>query len=176
MTVDTLNYILALLGVIVLLSTVFLIIDLKTNRSLKPVVEKYGLLLAFLVTFGGSAMTLFYSEVLGFIPCGLCWMQRVFLYPQVFLLGTALWLKEQTIKIYALVLCVPGIIIGLYQHYMQMGGADLGVCPTAGVGADCSERIMFEFGFMTFPLLSVIMFGFLVAIYYYLIKIEKITN
>ena len=39
--------------------------------------------LAFLLTLGATAMTLYYSEVLGFAPCGWCWVQRVFLWPQV---------------------------------------------------------------------------------------------
>ena len=36
--------------------------------------------IGFFVTFGGMFLTLFYSQVLGYAPCDLCWYQRVFLY------------------------------------------------------------------------------------------------
>jgi disulfide bond formation protein DsbB len=113
-------------------------------------------------------MAVVYSDVFGFVPCGLCWLQRVFLFPQVILLTLALVFRDQTFYRYGIALSIPGLIIGLYQHYLQMGGPDLVGCPVAGDGADCSARFLFEFGFMTFPLLSAAAFAFLIAVYTYL--------
>lgn len=166
-TIELLNFLLALGGVGLFLGAVFLIIDALGSRSLAPLVRRYGLLAAFLTTLGGGTMTLLYSEVFGFVPCGLCWLQRVFLYPQIFLTGTDLWLKKSTMPIYGMVLSVPGALVALYQHYLQMGGADLIGCPAAGEGADCAKRIMLEFGFVTFPLMSAFMFGFLFVLFWY---------
>ena len=113
-------------------------------------------------------MTLVYSEAFGFVPCGLCWLQRVFLYPQVFILGMALFYKEKIAARYGLMLSVPGLIISLYQHYLQMGGNEFLPCPASG--GDCAKRIMFEFDFVTFPLVSAFLFLFLIVLYIYILK------
>lgn len=167
---ETLNFVFALGGIVLLFSALYLVYDYCTERFLQKYILQFGILAAFLITFLGSATSLIYSEYFGFIPCGLCWLQRVCLYPQVLLLGTALWIKDKTVVVYGMILCIPGVVIGLYQHYLQMGGTDLIGCPAAGPGADCSERILFEFGFMTLPLLSSITFFFLIVLYFYIFK------
>lgn len=168
-TLEVLNFIIALGGVVLFFGAVVCAFDLYgKNKTLEKLVSAYGLSVAFVLTLAGSVMTLVYSEIFGFIPCGLCWLQRVFLYPQVFLLGVALYTKDKNVAKYGIALSIPGIIISLYQHYLQMGGAEFVTCPTTGDGADCSERILFEFGFMTFPLVSTALFVFLVVLYVYI--------
>lgn len=167
--VSTLNYLFALGGIALALASVVLVYDLATSRSLAPHVRRYGIALAFVLASAGSLATLIYSEVFGFVPCGLCWFQRVFLYPQVFLLGTALAAKDRTVSLYGIVLSVPGLLIALYQHYLQMGGTELIDCPAAA--GDCAKQIMLEFGFMTYPLASAALFAFLVALFWYLRKV-----
>ncbi len=171
--VATLNGFLAILGIVLLLAGGILIYDLKTSRTLAPLVKGWGLFVALVITFSSTTLSLVYSEVFGFIPCGLCWLQRVALFPQVLLLGIALFTKDRLVARYGIGLSIFGIIIGLYQHYLQMGGSEFAKCPTAGAGANCAERILFEFGFITFPLLSVFTFLFLIALYYYLLTLSK---
>lgn len=164
------NFYLALGGVVTLLGTAILIFDLKTSKSLEVLVRTYGLVVAFVVTLGGTTSALVYSEYFGFVPCGLCWMQRIFLFPQVMLLAGAIFYKDALYARYGIMLSVTGLGIGLYQHYLQMGGTELVRCPLAGVGADCAKRFMFEFGFITFPMLSAISFLFLTVLYIYILK------
>src|SRR5690625_1829649 len=38
--------------------------------------------------------SLFYSEVMGYEPCKLCWIQRIFMYPLVVIYGYALMKKN----------------------------------------------------------------------------------
>lgn len=170
-TIEIFNFILALGGLALFFGSAILVFDLYSkNRTLESLIVRYGLALAFFLTLISSITTLIYSEIFGFIPCGLCWLQRVFLYPQVFLLATALYLKDKGVGIYAGVLCIPGFIVSLYQHYLQMGGSEFITCPTSGVGANCADRILFEFGFMTFPLMSAGLFIFLFCLFFYLRK------
>jgi disulfide bond formation protein DsbB len=117
----------------------------------------YILPAAFLFALGGSALTLFYSEVVGYLPCGLCWMQRVFLYPQVIILGIAIWKKHTVAADYIIALSVFGALVAGYQYYLQMGGASFLPCPASGV-SDCARRYIFEFGYITFPFMSLISF------------------
>jgi len=173
-TIELLNFALALGGVALIFGAIVLCSDIYTkNYTLKKLVVPFGLLGAFLLTVASTIMTLIYSEVFGFIPCGLCWLQRVSLYPQVLMLAFALYTKDKTVAKYGIVLSIPGVFVSLYQHYLQMGGTEFITCPTTGVGADCAERILFEFGFMTFPLMSAFLFLFLIALYRYILKTSK---
>ncbi len=172
--VATFNSLLATGGIFVFLAATVLVVDMYSSRSLAPLVRGYGLLLAFVLTVAGSALTLVYSEMFGFVPCGLCWMQRVFLYPQVFILALAVWYKQHFAAGYGLLLSVLGLSIAAYQHYLQMGGRELVTCPTSG--GDCATRFLFEYGFVTFPLLSVMLFFFLICLYVYILKEYKDTQ
>lgn len=125
---------------------------------------RWGLWLGFFLTLSGTAISLFYSEVLGFAPCGLCWLQRVFLYPQVVLFALALWKRDRSIAAYSIALSVFGTLIALYQHYLQMGGTDVLPCPAAPGASDCAQRFLFEFGYMTYPLMTVSLFAFLIIL------------
>jgi disulfide bond formation protein DsbB len=150
-------------GLIILLLAVFFL--RKRNSDIEPVanfIERYGLHLAFLITLGSTVMSLYYSNVLGFVPCWLCWLQRIFIYPQVILFGLAIWKKESKIADYSIALSITGGIIALYQHYLQMGGESIAPCPISG--GDCAERFLFEFGYITFPLMAFSTFALLISL------------
>ncbi len=157
--VSNLNYFLASAT---LLSQVFFVVFIiayflrKKNTALYSffqIAAKYALPLAFLLALGATILSLAYSEVFGFIPCGLCWLQRVFLYPQTVLLGMALWKKDSRIADYIIALSILGAIVALDQHFLQMGITGGLPCPASG-NTDCAKRILFEFNYITFPLMS----------------------
>ncbi len=167
--VETLNFYLAVGGIGAFLFAIILIIDLKREQTLRPHIEKYGLHGAFLIALGSSVMALVYSETFGFVPCGLCWFERIFLFPQALLLLGALYMRDKGIAVYGILLSVIGLIISLYHHYIQMGGSEFVKCPAAG-NVDCAKRILFEFDFVTFPLLGAAGFALLITLYYYIHK------
>ncbi len=169
-TVEIFNQLLATGGILLFLFSSILLIDLLTSRVAARIIGAWGILIGFLVTTSSSIVTLIYSDVFGFVPCGLCWFQRIFLYPQVLLLGLAIFYKEKTAARYGLALSIPGLVFALYNHYLQMGGTQFIACPASGI--DCTKRYMFEYGFMTFPLLSAILFIFLIILYIYILKTE----
>jgi disulfide bond formation protein DsbB len=126
-------------------------------------VGEWGMWATFILAIAGTALTLFYSEIVGYVPCGLCWLVRVFLYPQVILLGMALWKKDRTMADYSLGLSIPGALVALYTHYIQMGGAKVLPCPASGV-SDCAKRLVFEFGYITMPMMGLTLLGLMVVI------------
>lgn len=169
MPIETYNFWLALgavlmqFGGIALLAVFFLQKKFTDLQDIGALVGKWGLWLGFLLTLFGTGMSLFYSEVLGILPCSLCWLQRVFLYPQVALFGVALWKGDKRVADYSIALSVLGIFVALYQHYLQMGGNSLLPCPaTSAEALDCGVRFLFEFGYMTFPLMCATTFAFLI--------------
>jgi len=164
--VENLNFLFALGTVCLQLFAGILLILYFSKKEIagKHLLRTYGLHVALLLSVITTLSTLLYSEILGFEPCSLCWLQRIFLYPQVILLGIALIKKERLIADYCIGLSVPGALIALYQHYLQMGGSSFVKCPAISDGADCAKRIVFEFGFITFPLMSFTVFVALIIL------------
>lgn len=170
--IQQLNFLLALGGVFGIVVTVLVLVDFRTRKRLTQIVQKFGLLVAFASASGSALMTLVYSEMFGIIPCGLCWLERIALYPQVLLLAVALYFKDALVSRYGIALSSVGLIISLYHHYIQMGGSQFIKCPASGAG-DCAKRFMFEFDFVTFPLLAAILFAFLIVLYLYILKVRS---
>ena len=175
--VGQLNFLLSL-GVLVAQVAVLALLVLLFFQRNSPVLDffgKYGIHFIFLVSLAGIVTSLVYSEIFGFTPCGLCWLQRVFLYPQAILAGLALLKRDRNIADYLLSLSVVGALVALYQHYLQMGGTILIDCPAVGVGADCAKRIVFEFGYITFPLMSFTVFALIIT-FALIVRTRKISN
>lgn len=169
--VEAINYLLAL-GVFVMqiVSIAFLVLFFlyKKFPDLSPIavfLGKWGIWIGFLLTLSGIALSLFYSEILGIAPCGLCWLQRVFLYPQAILFAVALWKNDRAVTDYSIALSIFGGAVALYQHYLQMGGTSVVPCPSvASQASDCAVRFLYEFGYITFPLMSFSVFAFLIIV------------
>lgn len=115
----------------------------------------------FLITLGGMFLTLFYSQVLGYAPCDLCWYQRVFLYPQVFMFAYAWYKKDRNVLPYTLLLSLLGLAVAVYHHMLQIGFDIMKPCSTAPFAVDCAKPSFIEFGFVTFPFMAVVLFAFL---------------
>lgn len=162
---DLINVTLAL-GTLALsvLVVVGIVIQFRNDTETRSHIRQYALPVAFILALFGSALTLFYSEIVGYTPCSLCWLQRVFLYPQVILLGIALYKNDRHIFDYVLALSVLGLIVAAYQYYLQMGGAGI-ACLGGEAGSDCARRYVLEFGFITFPFMSLVSFAFLTTLY-----------
>jgi len=126
-------------------------------------IGKYSLLFGVLISLGAVAGSLFYSEIVGYEACVLCWWQRVFLYPQLVLFSAALWRSDRSVFNYSIALSLLAGVIALYQAYVYWGGASLLPC-TAAEGA-CSKIYVMEFGYITIPVMSltVILYYFLLA-------------
>ncbi len=72
--------------------------------------------------------------------------------------------KDRGIADYSIVLSIAGAIVALYQHYLQMGGTSVLPCPAIVQAAECSQRILFEFGYITFPFVSFTAFAALIIL------------
>lgn len=90
------------------------------NRS-SSTLDRNALLLAFawLVALVATLGSLYYSEVRNFIPCTLCWYQRIAMYPLVFILGIATWKNDAQIRPYALTLSLLGLFWSSY-HLLEL--------------------------------------------------------
>jgi len=91
------------------------------QKSSSSTFERNALLLAFawLVALVATLGSLYYSEVRNFIPCTLCWYQRVAMYPLALMLGIATWRNDPQIRPYALTLSLLGLFWSSY-HLLEL--------------------------------------------------------
>ncbi|MEX2013864.1 MAG: disulfide bond formation protein B [Parcubacteria group bacterium] len=122
------------------------------GRTIQMFVGKNAMVLAGLISLVAVLGSLFYSEVVGFEPCVLCWWQRVFLYPLVIIFGVALWKKATSAFLYATPLALGAAIIAAYHSYVYMGGAS--ILPCTALGGACSKIYVMAFGYITIPMMS----------------------
>jgi disulfide bond formation protein DsbB len=101
---------------------------------------------ALIATLG----SLFLSEVMGFIPCNLCWYQRILMYPLVIIIGIGILLRDAKVRYYILPLSLLGLGIGLYHNLLYYGLIPETLQPCTS-GVPCSTRWIEWFGFMGIP-------------------------
>ncbi|HVT00937.1 MAG TPA: disulfide oxidoreductase [Patescibacteria group bacterium] len=166
---------------LVLLSQVFLVVFIlilvlskvfKKNKTLKGVVNVFSenaLIFAFFVALAAMTGSLFFSEVAHFVPCKLCWYQRICMYPQVLILGIAAFKNDFSIKRYILPLSIIGFLIATYHYVLQMSPLPL---PCTDEIASCAAKQAAFFGYITIPLMSWTAFA-MIILFMLLIKKKK---
>lgn len=132
----------------------------RTFRQLLGANYVYAAWFVSLVATGGS---LYFSEVMHYIPCNLCWFQRIFMYPITIVLGVACYRGEKGIAPYVLPLGVIGGSISLWHVLEQKlpGFAKIAPCT---IGVPCSEDYINWLGFITIPLLALVAFVLIVLL------------
>ncbi|MEJ6527437.1 MULTISPECIES: disulfide oxidoreductase [unclassified Exiguobacterium] len=124
---------------------------------MKSFFEKYGLYLAWLVALTATLGSLYFSEIREFVPCELCWIQRIFMYPLTIILGIAVFTDDRAVRKYVLPLTIIGGIVSLYHYLVQKvpGFAEIQPCAQ---GVPCSGQYINWFGFITIPFLALTAF------------------
>lgn len=108
--------------------------------------------LAWLIALVATGGSLFYSEVIHFLPCKLCWYQRIAMYPMSIILLVGALRRELVVKYYALPLSVGGALISIW-HYLTQTFPSLegGSCDPAN---PCSSKWVDVFGFISIPFMA----------------------
>ncbi|MEY2640789.1 MAG: hypothetical protein RL150_182 [Candidatus Parcubacteria bacterium] len=128
---------------------------LKKPQRLLAWLGARGVVFAYLLSFAGMLFSLFYSEVAGYAPCVLCWYQRIFMYPLVFILALALYRNDRSILPYAKLLASVGLLIGLYQILLPVLPGASATCTFAGASAvSCLDQYFIALGYITIPVMS----------------------
>lgn len=116
------------------------------------------LLLIWVQAFLALAGSLFYSEVMNYVPCELCWYQRILMYPLVLIYGIAAIKKDISIALPGLFMSGIGILVSTYHYLVQhvsifqeVGGACSGSVP-------CNVIYVDYFGFISIPFMAGVAF------------------
>lgn len=114
--------------------------------------------LAWLQAVLATAGSLYFSEVLHFTPCILCWYQRIAMYPLVVILTVGILLREARLRLYVLPLSLIGLTISIYHNLLYYGVIPESTGPCV-LGVPCTTRYIEWLGFVSIPLLALVAFG-----------------
>lgn len=120
-------------------------------------IKNLELYLAWLVASLGTLIALFFSEVLRYEPCNLCWLQRICLFPLSIILGIAAYKGFHKISIFVLPQVALGLLFALYQVLLQEI-PDWNPIEICGAGPSCKEKYYIGLGPITIPMLSALGF------------------
>ena len=132
--------------------------DISDNQNSWSLI--FGAWLISCLSMGGS---LFFSEVMEFPPCILCWYQRIAMYPLVVIFMVGLFPLSKEVFKYSAPFVALGWLIALWHNLLHLGiiKEDLSPCRE---GVSCSTVYINWMGFITIPLLSFVAFSLLGAI------------
>lgn len=138
---------------VVALVALFLVKKKEKNKLL-DFIDTHYLKIGFLIAFSASVFPLVYSEIVKFAPCYLCWWQRVFAVPVMFIFGSAIWFKERKVVKFVLPIISVGFLISLY-HNFNYYFAETSNLPCDASGVSCYQQLVYEFGgYISIPMLA----------------------
>ena len=157
---------LAVLGVIaqVVLAALLAVLVLRAAglsgpwRVVRATLNGSELWLAFTVALVATGGSLWFSEVAHFVPCKLCWLQRIAMYPLVLLFLPSIW-RDRRAALYFLPLPVVGLGIAVWHNLVERGVVQENQSCVLSAPGGCSTRWIEEFGYLTIPLLAATAFA-----------------
>ena len=117
-----------------------------------------GVWLAFLVAATATLGSLYFSEIADFVPCRLCWFQRIAMYPLAPILLVGAIRRDPAVRWYVAPIAVIGAVIAGYHTLIEWRPElDTGTCELTG--PSCTAFWFREFGFITLATMALV--GFL---------------
>ena len=121
------------------------------------------LFICWLLVSVSALGSLFFSYVMEFAPCVLCWYQRIFLFPLVLILAIGLFPFDKKVVKYALPLAIAGWLTAAYHNLLYAGIIPESIQPCSK-GVSCTEEYINLFGFLSIPMLSLLSFSTIVTL------------
>lgn len=121
------------------------------------------LFICWLIATTSTMGSVFFSYVMEFAPCVLCWYQRICLFPLVILLAVGLFSFDKSVVKYTLPLAIAGWLTAFYHTLLYAGIIPESIQPCTQ-GISCTEEYINLFGFITIPMLSLLSFSMIIAL------------
>ena len=152
---------LALLGIVAQVSVaVAVVVAVGARRSprlsemkstLLDLVGPAALQMALAVAVIATAGSLYFSEVANFVPCRLCWYQRIAMYPLAVVLAVATIWRDAGVKKYVLPVVTIGAGIAAYHYQLERFPDQATVCST---DVPCTTVWVWEFHYISIPFMA----------------------
>jgi disulfide bond formation protein DsbB len=131
-------------------------------RAVRSALWGYELWLAFLVTALATGGSLFFSEVAHFLPCELCWYERICMYPLAVVTLLAAFANDHSVARYLMPLPVAGVGLATYHLLIEDGFVSQTQACLVSAPGGCATKWIDEFGWVTIPNLTLT--GFVLAL------------
>jgi disulfide bond formation protein DsbB len=82
-------------------------------------IDRRSLYLALLAAWVATLGSLYFSEVAGYVPCVLCWYQRILMYPLALVLAIGLLRRDPHLPVYVLPFSLTGLGIATYHYLLE---------------------------------------------------------
>lgn len=112
-----------------------------------------GLFAAWGIATLSTLAALFIGEIMGQIPCLVCWYQRIFMFPLAIILGIAAFRSDLSVWRYAIPLAGIGAVLAFYHSLLYIGVISESLSPCSQ-GVSCASADMAIFGVLPLPILS----------------------
>ena len=109
--------------------------------------------LTFAVATVATVGSLYFSESAGYVPCRLCWFQRIAMYPIAVVALVALIRRDRAARWYILPLGTIGAAVSTYHVMIEWGWLNDSESCTL-FGPSCAAVWFEAFGFMTLALMA----------------------
>jgi disulfide bond formation protein DsbB len=131
-------------------------------RAVRDALWGYELWAAFVVAAIATGGSLFFSETAHFVPCELCWFQRICMYPlSITTLVLALRGDHRAAR-YLLPLPIVGAGVSVYHLLVENGVVKQAKACLISAPGGCATKWINEFGYMTIPTLALTAFVLLI--------------
>lgn len=117
----------------------------------------------WIIALTATLGSLFFSEVMMYPPCLLCWYQRIFMYPLVIIFSTALFPLDKAVIKYSLPLVILGWGVAFYHNLLYYNILPESAAPCVQ-GISCTSVHIQWLGFITIPFLSFFAYSLLLIL------------
>jgi disulfide bond formation protein DsbB len=135
---------------------------LRVGDDLVDMLRPIRMWLAWLIAAVSMAGSIYFSESANFVPCKLCWFQRIAMYPLALVLLIAALRRDDGVRRYAVPLASIGAAISAY-HYLIEWRPTLGA-GTCEITAPCTVPWFRQFGFVSLPLMALCGFAAIISL------------
>ena len=124
----------------------------------------YELWAAFVVSSIATGGSLFFSEIAGFVPCELCWYQRICMYPLSIITLLAAIRGDFRVARYLLPLPIVGAFISVYHILVENRVVGQSTACLVSAPGGCATKWINQFGYITIPTLALTAFVLLIEL------------
>ncbi|MEZ4103037.1 MAG: disulfide bond formation protein B [Candidatus Paceibacterota bacterium] len=162
---NTTNTIFSIGTIFIQIVSVLLIVMIftKDRGNLAKWFSDESLVLVFIIMGGSMLGSLFYSEVIGYLPCLLCWYQRIAIY-SVAIISLVSIIKKTSSDVwkYISTLSVLGFIVAIFHVFSRTTNSEIFDCSASG--PSCLQELFTKFGYIDIPVMSLTALGFVLIL------------
>ena len=142
----------ASLGIILVqIAIVALIIAWIMKAPVVSFVARHAGVLVAGIFSAATILSFVYQYGFGYEPCLLCWYQRIAIIPIALITWMADLRTSKLLQKQVLLLSILGLIVAIVHVYIDISPTASDLC---GTGPSCLVRYVYEFGYITIPVMS----------------------